>query len=119
MDVDLTYQQMAYYVDGTVVLTSPIVSGNVNSGNGTPTGTFFINSKIPGKYLVGPTWNVWVDRWMRFTGNVGLHDASWRNEFGGDVYKHNGSHGCVNLPCDVANSLYDMVDIGTMVVVHY
>lgn len=118
VDVDLTNQQMNYYVNGEVVLSSAIVSGNVNNGNGTPTGVFYINAKVPGKYLVGPTWNVWVDRWMRFTGAVGLHDASWRSEFGGDIYKHNGSHGCVNLPSDVANSLYDMVSVGTMVVVH-
>ena len=37
---------------------------------------------------------------------------------GGDIYTYNGSHGCVNLPHDVALKLYDMVDIGTMVVVH-
>ena len=55
---------------------------------------------------------------MKFTGAVGIHDASWRSKFGGDIYKYNGSHGCVNLPHDVALNLYDMVDIGTMVVVH-
>ena len=118
VDVDLTNQQMIYYVDGVPVISSAIVSGNTSNGNGTPTGVFFINAKVPGKYLVGPTWNVWVNRWMRFTGAVGLHDASWRSEFGGEIYKKNGSHGCVNLPSDVANSLYDMVNIGTMVIVH-
>ncbi|SFC80914.1 L,D-transpeptidase [Butyrivibrio sp. YAB3001] len=118
VDVDIANQQMTYYVLGEPVLSSAIVTGNASNGNDTPTGTFYINTKIPGKYLVGPTWNVWVDRWMKFTGNVGLHDASWRSEFGGDIYKRNGSHGCVNLPSDVAKTLYDMVDIGTMVKVH-
>ncbi|WP_029230817.1 L,D-transpeptidase [Butyrivibrio sp. VCB2006] len=118
VDVDIANQVMNYYVDGVSVLSSPVVTGNVKSGNGTPKGVFFIDTKIPGKYLVGPTWNVWVNRWMRFTGNVGLHDSSWRSEFGGDVYTHNGSHGCVNLPTDVANALYDLVSVGTMVVVH-
>ena len=118
VDVDIENQQMTYYVLGEAVLTSDIVSGNVKNGCDTPTGTFFIDSKIPGKYLVGPTWNVWVDRWMRFTGNVGLHDASWRSEFGGEIYKKNGSHGCVNLPSDVAKTLYDLVEVGTMVKVH-
>ncbi|MBQ6588965.1 MAG: L,D-transpeptidase [Butyrivibrio sp.] len=118
VDVDLDNQTMNYYVDGVSVLSSPIVSGNIKNGNGTPRGVFFIDSKVPGKYLVGPTWNVWVNRWMRFTGAVGLHDASWRSEFGGDIYTYNGSHGCVNLPSDVANTLYDMVSVGTMVVVH-
>ncbi|MBR6452635.1 MAG: L,D-transpeptidase, partial [Lachnospiraceae bacterium] len=56
--------------------------------------------------------------WMRFSGNCGLHDASWRKAFGGDIYLHNGSHGCVNLPHDMAVALYDRVGIGTVVVVH-
>ncbi len=118
VDVDILGQTMTYYIDGNPVLSSPIVTGNINNGNGTPTGVFFIDTKIPGKRLVGPTWDVWVDRWMRFTGNVGLHDASWRSQFGGNVYTYNGSHGCVNLPTDVAKTLYDMVSVGTMVIVH-
>ncbi len=55
---------------------------------------------------------------MRFAGNCGIHDASWRRKFGGDIYKHNGSHGCVNIPSDQAAQLYNMVGIGTIVVVH-
>ena len=118
VDVDIDNQTMNFYVDGVSVLSSAVVTGNTQNGNGTPRGVFFIDSKVPGKYLVGPTWNVWVNRWMRFTGAVGLHDASWRSEFGGDIYTYNGSHGCVNLPSDVANTLYDMVSVGTMVIVH-
>lgn len=118
VDVDIANQTMTYYRDGEVVLTSPCVTGNPNTGNSTPRGSFVVRTKIPGKYLVGPTWNVWVDRWMRFTGNVGLHDANWRGKFGGNIYKSDGSHGCVNLPSDIAYSLYDMIDVGTAVIVH-
>ncbi|MCR5557872.1 MAG: L,D-transpeptidase [Butyrivibrio sp.] len=118
VDVDIANQILIYYQQGDAVLVSEVVTGNEAKGNGTPVGVFFIDTKVPGKYLVGPDWNVWVDRWMKFTGAVGIHDASWRSNFGGDIYKYNGSHGCVNLPHDVALNLYDMVDIGTMVVVH-
>lgn len=121
VDIDLASQTMTYYENGQVALQSPIVSGNPNRGNGTPTGTFAINSHVPGKRLVGPTWNVWVDRWMQFTPNpchIGLHDANWRSSFGGEIYKSNGSHGCVNLPHDIAVALFDRVGIGTPVVVH-
>lgn len=118
IDVDITNQTVTYYVNGEVVLSSPCVTGQPGNGRSTPTGVFQVLTKIPGKYLVGPDWNVWVDRWMRFTGAVGLHDANWRSKFGGSIYKSNGSHGCVNLPSDVARQLYDMVEIGTAVVVH-
>ena len=59
---------------------------------------------------------------MAFIGNsIGLHDASWRSEseFGGDTYKYSGSHGCVNLPPSKAGKLYDILEIGTPVIVHY
>ena len=118
IDVDIANQTVVYYQLGEPVLVSECVTGNVSSGNGTPTGFYHIETKTPGKYLVGPTWNVWVDKWMRFTGAVGLHDASWRRKFGGNIYKTDGSHGCVNLPTSVAYTLYDMVDVGTAVIVH-
>ncbi|WP_026498161.1 L,D-transpeptidase [Butyrivibrio sp. WCD2001] len=121
VDVDIDGQCMTYYENGQVALQSPIVSGNPNRGNGTPRGTYTIQSHIAGKNLVGPTWNVWVDRWMQFTPNpchIGLHDASWRSSFGGEIYKTNGSHGCVNLPHDTAVALFDRVNVGTPVVVH-
>ena len=120
VDVNIAEQTVTYFVNGEAKLSTPCVTGNINLGNGTPTGTFAINTLTPGKFLTGPTWNVWVDRWMRFTPNaaIGLHDANWRSNFGGDIYLTNGSHGCVNLPHDVAVQLFDMVTIGTTVVVH-
>ena len=44
---------------------------------------------------------------MPFDGGIGLHDASWRSEFGSDIYLYNGSHGCVNLPYDAAKIIYE------------
>lgn len=119
VDVDIENQTMTYYENGNVKLQSPCVTGDIGKGRGTPRGTFAITVCAKSKYLIGPTWKVWVDRWMRFTsGGCGLHDASWRSSFGGDIYKTNGSHGCVNLPHDTAIALYDMVCVGTPVVVH-
>lgn len=50
---------------------------------------------------------------MTFDGGIGLHDASWRNEFDGDIHFNNGRHGCVNMPHDVAKTIYENVSIGT------
>lgn len=116
IDISIDTQTLTYYVNGTPVLITPCVTGK--PGRGTPRGVFAINSCVPGKYLNGPTWHVWVNRWMRFCGNVGIHDASWRKSFGGEIYKSNGSHGCVNIPHDQAVLLYSMVGVGTTVIVH-
>ena len=116
IDVSIDNQMLVYYVNGTPALITPCVTGK--PGRGTPRGVFAINSCVPGKYLNGPTWHVWVNRWMRFCGNVGIHDATWRKSFGGEIYKSNGSHGCVNIPHDQAVLLYSMVGVGTPVIVH-
>ena len=118
VDVNLATQMVNYYENGELKLSTPCVTGNTSLGRGTPCGTYSINAEVPGKFLTGPTWNVWVDRWMPFNGDIGLHDASWRSSFGGDIYQTNGSHGCVNLPHDAALALFDMAKIGTTVVVH-
>ena len=116
IDVSIDTQTLVYYVNGVPALITPCVTGQ--PGRGTPRGVFAINSCVPGKYLTGPTWHVWVNRWMRFAGNCGIHDASWRKSFGGEIYKTNGSHGCVNIPHDQAVQLYSMVGVGTPVIVH-
>ena len=45
--------------------------------------------------------------------------ASWRSQFGGEIYKTNGSHGCVNLPLDAAKTLYENVSYGFPVVCYH
>ena len=55
---------------------------------------------------------------MPFNGDVGLHDADWRSNFGGDIYKNNGSHGCINLPPGNAKTIFELVYPGMPVIVH-
>lgn len=45
-----------------------------------------------------------------------LHDLN-RSAYGGDIYINNGSHGCINLPLDVAKKIYDKVTINTPVMI--
>ena len=116
VDINLANQTLTYFINGVPAISTSCVTGG--PGNNTPVGIYTINSKVPGKYLTGPTWHVWVNRWMRFNGNIGIHDASWRKKFGGSIYKTNGSHGCVNIPFAAADQLYNTAPIGTVVFVH-
>lgn len=117
IDVCISTQTLTYVVDNKVVLTTPVVTGN--GGRSTPIGVYPITGMVAGTRLKGPTWDVWVDRWMRIGDtHCGLHDASWRGAFGGTVYLTNGSHGCVNLPHDMAVVLYSMIVPGTLVNIH-
>lgn len=119
VDVDKTNQVVTYFENGNMVIQGPCVTGNEKTKHGTPTGTFSITQHMTNKYLIGPTWKSYVSYWMRFSSDgCGLHDATWRSEFGGDIYKTNGSHGCVNLQKDFAKQIFDYTKIGTTVYVH-
>lgn len=126
IEVSISQQYMWLYNDGELVIKTPVVTGNVSEGWDTPTGTFSVWNKETDKVLngasVGYDYEVPVDYWMAidYTG-VGIHDIDWLNsgnaEASRDVYKTDGSHGCVNTPDDVMKTVYDNTPLGTPVYV--
>lgn len=127
LDVDITKQVVHYYVNGELKFKSPCVTGCKVTGTTTDMGAYYVINKVrdvvlkgdngdgtkyesPVKYWMGTTW----------TGE-GFHDADWRADdaFGGDIWVTNGSHGCINMPPKKMPALYNMVEIGTPVAVHY
>ena len=118
VEIDL-YQQMVYvYINGELKVKTPTVTGNIAQGHNTPRGVDAITYKQNGAVLRGEDYASPVKYWMPFNGDVGLHDADWRTSFGGDIYKTNGSHGCINLPPGNAKSIFDLVYPGMPVIVH-
>lgn len=116
VEINLGAQHLYLYIEGELVLESDFVSGNVSRGYATPTGVFGLTYKERNATLRGRNYATPVDYWMPFNGNIGMHDAGWRSSFGGDIYLTNGSHGCVNLPKDVAAQIYGMIEQGFPVV---
>ncbi len=114
--VDISAQTLTLYDENTIILETDVVTGKVGSHD-TPTGKYEIRKKDTDTYLVGPGYRSHVDYWMPFNGGIGLHDASWRNKFGGDIYVNNGSHGCVNIPPKYADDVFENVKKGTKVLV--
>ncbi|MCM1411630.1 MAG: L,D-transpeptidase/peptidoglycan binding protein [Lachnospiraceae bacterium] len=119
IEVDMTQQKMYYYVDGEMVIETDIVTGYTGGRRGTPQGVNFVYSKQRNRVLRGPGYASPVKYWVPVKGAIGIHDASWRSEFGGEIYKTNGSHGCINTPTEVMAQLYEQVEIGTPVVMFY
>lgn len=128
IDVDLAEQHARFYDEkGNIIWDSPIVTGR--PGMGTPTGVWRMNPKLRYVTLVGrimpetgePEYRTPVAFWMPFVGSsIGFHDATWQYAFGGARYVQGfGSHGCVNLPYNTAESLYPLVELGDAVVVHW
>ncbi len=115
IDVNLTTQTLTLYQNGTGAIVTPIVTGR---GRTTPQGVFAVQYKQLNRTLKGDDYEAFVHYWMRIVNNVGIHDASWRGSFGGEIYKTNGSHGCINVPPSVMPSLYAACPEGMPVWVH-
>lgn len=119
VELDMTNQHLYLYIDGKLILETDFVSGNVERGNMTPPGVFGITYKTTDATLRGATYESHVDYWMPFNGNIGMHDASWRRKFGGEIFLTNGSHGCINLPPKKAAEIYKYMEKGFPVVGYY
>lgn len=118
VEIDLKEQMVYVYIQGKLKVKTPTVTGNTSKGFETPTGVYPLNYKETDATLVGENYASPVKYWMPFNGNVGLHDADWRTDFGGDIYETSGSHGCVNLPPNHAKTMFDLVYPGMPVIVH-
>lgn len=116
VEINITRQHLWFYKDGKLIAQGDVVTGNPNRGNSTKLGVYMINYKEKGSILNGPNYESEVSYWMPFNGNIGIHDASWRYSFGGNIYKNNGSHGCVNAPIYLAKKIFDNIEPGTPVI---
>lgn len=131
IDCDLSEQHVRLYdASGSLIWESDCVTGKTSDGHDTPTGVYVLNgNKQSGDVeLRGqidpstgePEYISHVKYWMPFIGNSwAFHDADWRSSFGGTIYQYSGSHGCVNLPPAKAADLYNLCQVGDVVVVHY
>ena len=124
IEVDMGYQHMYYYQNGSIIFDSDFVSGNPNLGRATPPGIFTLYYKSSPAVLRGDMdengnygYETPVTFWMPFNGGVGFHDATWQPYYGGDLYLWNGSHGCINLPYSSAATLYSIIEYGIPIIV--
>ena len=110
--VDLTKQQLYYFVDGVKIKSFPVSTGNPDTP--TPPGEYNIQRMIDKKRYVGEDYNlpnVWWN--MEFLPMYYIHGAYWHNDFG----IRTASHGCVNMKTEDAGLLYKYMDPGVSVTV--
>lgn len=119
VEINMTAQHLFLYKDGKMILETDFVSG-APFHKETPNGVYGITYKERAHTMRGDggadDYRVETSFWMPFNGNIGMHDATWRKQFGGKLYKTNGSHGCINLPYYAARTIYQTVDKGTPVI---
>ncbi len=126
IEVNLSEQHLYYFKDGEIIIDTPFVSGKMTESRYTPAGIYTLTYKETDRLLRGTplgdgsySYTSHVNFWMPFNGGVGLHDASWRDEFGGTIYRYSGSHGCINLPYSAASQIYSEIDKQTPIICLY
>ncbi|MCR4791677.1 MAG: L,D-transpeptidase [Lachnospiraceae bacterium] len=118
IEVDLTDQYMYFYKDGELILETDIVSGDIPKGWTTPIGVFSVYSMATDQWLYGRDYIDFVSYWIAYFRGYGLHDSDWRDEWGGEIYTYDGSHGCINMDKEPARIVYENAEIGTPVIVY-
>lgn len=128
--VSLSQQKLWAYDENRLFLTSLVTTGN--RALPTPTGIFHILGKFhpftfhspwpkSSPFWYPPSLTQWS---MLFqAGGYFIHDAPWRSAFGPGTNaqlgtpgsNYTGTHGCVNVPTDVAQKLFAWASDGTVV----
>ena len=122
VEVSIEEQKVFLVENDEVIFETDCVTGTEGYTD-TTKGVFQVQSKASPTTLKdedknGNKYEQPVEYWIAFNGSQGMHDAIWRGEFGGQIYKTWGSHGCVNLPLESAKRIYDEVYVYYPVIVY-
>ncbi len=119
VEIDMKNQHLWFYKNEELIVQGDVVTGNESSNYLTPQGIYRLKYKEKNATLTGQDYSTPVEFWMPFNGGIGIHDASWRDKFGGNIYKINGSHGCINSPYNLAKTIFYNIEKGTPIICYY
>ncbi|OIK15881.1 hypothetical protein BIV60_07420 [Bacillus sp. MUM 116] len=123
-EVSIAEQRMWIYKNGKLVVTTNVVTGTHNLNQDTSPGVWYILYKKSPAVLTGREngkiiYQSPVSYWAPFTNDgQGIHDASWRGNWGSKAYLTDGSHGCVNTPPSIMKTVYDNLSTYQPVVIY-
>lgn len=114
-EVDISEQKAYFFKNSEMLVDGDCVTGNIVT-NPTNEGLFEVYEIDGGRYLHGfnndgTPYEVWVDCFIVFDGNIGFHNVLYRTEpkhFNKDAYlKGRGTHGCVNMYKEDVLTMYN------------
>ena len=114
--VDLSSQTLKLYDDKDVLLYTRVVTGKEDTPS--EKGLYAIYKKVTDTYIVDNGYEHHVNYWIPFHDDEGFNDAAWRDDFNRDVYHYDGSCGTIDMSLEDAETLYNNVEVGSIVLVH-
>lgn len=118
IEISIEQQKLYGFVDGELLIETDIVTGCQHCNHDSITGVYDVmnhgrNIKLQDKD------EYFVYYWMAIKLPYGLHDADgWRTEYGGEIYKVDGSGGCFNVPRKVMAQVYETFKDGDPVIIY-
>ena len=114
VEADLSSMNLAVYEDGKIVKQAKILTkGREGSWWETPAGIYKIESREPNHFSsFGHVYQPWS---MAFQGNFFIH--GWPYHPGGEPVASTYSGGCIRLSTEDAKAVFDLVKVGTPVLV--
>lgn len=120
IEISFVQQHLWLYKEGKMIFETDIVSGDMATKCATPAGTYYVKYREKDATLKGEGYATPVSFWMPFNGNIGMHDSNtWRSAWGGNIYLNGGSHGCVNLSYEAAQTIFNNIKAGYPVICYY
>ena len=117
VDVDISDQKLYIYQDNSIIFQTNVVTGHPK----TPTniGKYFVQYEDTERILRGEDYETLVNYWKQYDNNYGFHDyEKLKGNFGGSIYKKNGSHGCIRMHIIPMEKFYKLVKVKTPVIIH-
>ena len=113
IELSIDQQHMWFYVDGEVAVETDVVTGTATETRATPPGCYMVLDMLVDHMMTGSYGSSYTNYVLAIcTNGIAIHDSSWRDSYGGDIWLYNGSHGCINTPYSAMAELYNHPAMG-------
>lgn len=119
IEISLDEQQMWYYLEGEIIVGTSVVTGLATETRATPCGCFQVLDKLRDHQMQGSYGQAFSNYVIAIMFNgICIHDSSWRDDYGRDIWLYDGSHGCINTPYNAVKTIYENTWDGVPVVIY-
>ncbi len=119
IEISLDQQHMWFHQNGEITVSTSVVTGTATPTRATPTGCFQVLQVLKDHTMKGSYGESFANYVIAImTNGIAIHDSSWRDSYGGDIWLYSGSHGCINTPYSAVQEIFENVTYGVPVIIY-